>query len=67
MYEHLILNFVYRDLLTRLIVLMNEALSHEVDDTHWDEVLETRYQMQMKKQMLSVIIFIQFKIYFTIK
>ncbi|KAJ8687029.1 hypothetical protein QAD02_022823 [Eretmocerus hayati] len=42
----------YRELLTRLIVLMNEATMHEVSNSHWDEIVRIRNEMQLKKQML---------------
>ncbi|OXU31667.1 hypothetical protein TSAR_000708 [Trichomalopsis sarcophagae] len=42
----------YRKLLTRLIALMNEAILRDVTDSHWDEILEIRSQMQKKKHIL---------------
>ncbi|KAL7299995.1 hypothetical protein TKK_0007309 [Trichogramma kaykai] len=42
----------YRVLLARLIALMNEAIMHPVTDSHWDEILEIRYQMQEKKKII---------------
>lgn len=49
-------------MLTRLIVLLNEAMMREVNDSHWDEVLEIRAQMQLKKKILTVV-----KIKFTVQ
>lgn len=33
---------------------MNEAILREVSDSHWDEVLEIRSQMQQKKKLITV-------------
>lgn len=34
---------------------MNEAILRDVTDSHWDEILEIRSQMQKKKHILMVI------------
>jgi hypothetical protein len=36
-------------------MLMNQAILQEVGDSHWDEILEVRCQMQEKKEIIAVI------------
>ncbi|EZA47657.1 hypothetical protein DMN91_012573 [Ooceraea biroi] len=40
----------YRTLLKELISLHEETLNYNVSDVHWDAIVETRNQMQLKKE-----------------
>ncbi|XP_011504585.1 PREDICTED: uncharacterized protein LOC105367530 isoform X2 [Ceratosolen solmsi marchali] len=44
----------YRELLTKLIILMNQAILQEVNDSHWDEILLLRSEIQEKKEIIVV-------------
>lgn len=42
----------YRTLLSNLISLHEETLRYNVGDAHWDAIVETRNQMQHKKEII---------------
>lgn len=43
----------YKSLLNTLITLLNETLEYHVDDKHWDLIVETRSEVQSKKEKLN--------------
>ncbi|XP_046749665.1 uncharacterized protein LOC124413249 isoform X1 [Diprion similis] len=46
----------YRNMLTKLIVLIRETLIYEVCDSHWDMIVEVRAEVQLKKDILTKLI-----------
>ncbi|XP_046488116.1 uncharacterized protein [Neodiprion pinetum] len=46
----------YRNMLTKLIVLVRETLTYEVCDSHWDMIVEVRAEVQLKKEILTKLI-----------
>ncbi|XP_046431523.1 uncharacterized protein LOC124185132 isoform X3 [Neodiprion fabricii] len=44
----------YRNMLTKLIVLVRETLTYEVCDSHWDMIVEVRAEVQLKKEILTM-------------
>ncbi|XP_046749666.1 uncharacterized protein LOC124413249 isoform X2 [Diprion similis] len=44
----------YRNMLTKLIVLIRETLIYEVCDSHWDMIVEVRAEVQLKKDILTM-------------
>ncbi|XP_076662074.1 uncharacterized protein LOC143365614 [Halictus rubicundus] len=43
----------YKSLLNTLITLLNETLEYHVKDEHWDLIVETRSEVQSKKEKLN--------------
>lgn len=46
---------VCRMLLNKLISLLEETIMHNVNDTHWDLIVEIRNEMQDRKEKITVI------------
>ncbi|XP_012264309.2 uncharacterized protein LOC105690794 isoform X2 [Athalia rosae] len=46
----------YRIILSRLIALLQETLSYEVGDTHWDMIVALRAEVQLKKQIVTQLV-----------
>jgi len=42
-------------LLNELISLLEETVTHNVNDAHWDLIVEIRNEMQDKKENITVI------------
>ncbi|KYN31456.1 hypothetical protein ALC56_14337 [Trachymyrmex septentrionalis] len=47
------LSVAYRILLNELISLLEETIIHNVNDAHWDMIVEVRNEMQDKKEKLT--------------